>query len=65
MTSFLAFGMAQNISFVGCNLGAAALNTIYTNLAVAAKTITVTGNPGQAGSTKSIATLKGWTVTPP
>lgn len=46
-------------------LTAAQLDTIYTALpTVVAKTINVTGCTGQAASTKSIATAKGWTVTP-
>ena len=46
-------------------LSAAQLDAIYTNLpTVTGKTINVTGCTGQATSTKSIATAKGWTVTP-
>jgi hypothetical protein len=57
-------GCAVSISYVSCNLSAAALNEIYTNLATAtAKTITVTGNYGAASDDPTIATAKGWTVT--
>lgn len=65
-------GIQHNISFANCSMGATALNTLYTNLAVvgasgaAVKTITVTGNWGASaalGHNPSIATSKGWAVT--
>ena len=44
-------------------LGAAELDEIYTALpTVSSKTLDVTGNPGTAGDTPSIATAKGWSV---
>jgi hypothetical protein len=45
-------------------MNATALNALYTSLGTAsgAQTLTVTSNPGKAGSTTSIATAKGWTV---
>lgn len=57
-------GMKFTHSYAGCNLSAAALNEIYTNLAtVTGQTITVTGNPGTTSDDPTIATAKGWTVT--
>lgn len=62
-------GIQHSISFVGCHLGATALNNIYSSLAVVgasgagSKTITVTNNWGTVNDTPSIATSKGWTVT--
>ena len=45
-------------------MDATALNQLFTDLpTVTAKTIVVTGNPGAATCTTSIATAKGWTVT--
>jgi surface protein len=45
-------------------MSAAALDTLYTNLAtVVGQTITVTGNYGTAADDPTIATNKGWTVT--
>lgn len=51
-------------SYAQCSLPAAAIDEIFTNLAsgVTGQTITVTGNPGAATCTPSIATAKGWTV---
>ena len=52
------FSVANN------KLSAAALDTLYTNLAtVVGQTITVTGNYGTAADDPTIATNKGWTVT--
>lgn len=63
LTSFLATGMKADIYLAYNNLNAAALNTLMTNLAtVSGKTITISGNPGYATCTTSIATSKGWTV---
>ena len=56
-------GCAVSISYASCNLSASALNEIYTNLATATATITVTGNYGAASDDPTIATAKGWTVT--
>lgn len=56
-------GMANTFSVQNCNMGAEALNELYTGLAtVTGKTITVTGNPGTATDNPAIATAKGWTV---
>ena len=46
------------------NMGAAALDAMFTSLGTAngAQTITITGNPGAATCTTSIATLKGFTI---
>jgi hypothetical protein len=56
-------GCDQNISYADCCLSGTALDEIYTNLATATKTITVTGNYGTASDDPSIATAKNWTVT--
>ena len=51
-------------SVASCDLSAAALNELYTNLAtVTGQTITVTGNHGTDADDPTIATAKGWTVT--
>ena len=51
-------------SIASCNLNAAALNKIFTDLGtVASGTIVITGTPGAATCDRSIATSKGWTVT--
>jgi len=57
-------GIKVTHSYANCSLPASALNEIFTNLAsgVTGQTITVTGNPGAATCTPSIATAKGWTV---
>lgn len=57
-------GIRFSISYAYCKLSAAALNDIFTGLGTAsgAQTITITGNPGAATCTRSIATAKGWTV---
>jgi surface protein len=62
-------GIGQNVNFTNCQMGATALNALYTSLATVgasgagAKTINITGNWGAATDTPSIATNKGWTVT--
>lgn len=57
-------GMRFSFSVANFALSDTALNEIYTNLpTVTGQTITVTGNPGVANDTPSIATAKGWTVT--
>ena len=56
-------GLGVTFSVANLNLSAAAINTLFTNLpTVTSKTVTVTGNPGAATCTTSIATTKGWTV---
>ncbi len=51
-----------NVSYT--SLAAAALNTLFGDLpTVTGKTINITGCPGAATCTRSIATGKGWTVT--
>jgi len=56
-------GLRITFTVADCNLGSAALDTLYTNLAtVTGQTITVTGNPGTTGDNPAIATAKGWTV---
>jgi hypothetical protein len=58
-----------NVDFSNNSLGATALNTIYTNLGTVgasgagARTITVSGNWGNAADNPAIAIAKGWTVT--
>jgi len=57
-----------NVSFEACSLGATALNDIYRSLAVVGasganvRSITVTGNWGNAADDTSIAIGKGWQV---
>lgn len=62
-----ARGMKLSVSITNARLSATELNRIYTNLAsgVTAQTITVTGNYGTTADDPSIATAKGWTVSPP
>ena len=55
------FGVSFSIASL--NLGASALDEIYTNLPTATATITVTGNFGTSADDPTIATAKGWTVT--
>ena len=51
-----------NVSYT--SLGAVALDQLFTDLpTIVSKTITITGTPGAATCTRSIATAKGWTVT--
>lgn len=50
-------------SIADCNMDAAQINAMFALLpTVTGQTITVTGNPGAASCTQSIATAKGWTV---
>lgn len=66
LTSITAYGIDQNFDISNASLNAAALDTLYTNLADVSgspKTITVTDNPGTSGDDPDIATEKGWTVT--
>ena len=57
-------GSSVVMSVASCNLNAAALNRIFTDLGtVTSATITITGTPGAATCDRSIATAKGWTVT--
>ena len=57
-------GSSVVMSVASCNLNAAALNRIFTDLGtVTSATITITGTPGAATCNRSIATSKGWTVT--
>jgi surface protein len=59
-------GTAVDLNISNCNLSAAALDLLYTNLAdvtATPRTIVVTGNPGVSGHDPTIATAKGWTVT--
>jgi hypothetical protein len=58
-STFTASGI--NVSYN--KLSATELNRIFTALPAATATITITGNPGAATCTRSIATAKGWTVT--
>ena len=52
------------LSVASCNLNAAALNRLFTDLGtVTSGTITITSTPGAATCNRSIATSKGWTVT--
>lgn len=54
--------MTVSVSY--CNLNAAALNKIFTDLGtVTSGTITISYTPGAATCNRSIATAKGWTVT--
>ena len=56
-------GSSVAMSVASCNLNAAALNRIFTDLGtVTSATITITGTPGAATCNRSIATAKGWTV---
>mgnify|MGYP003807278583 CR=1 FL=1 len=55
-------GTAQDINYASTQLSATELNRIYSQLATAAKTITITGCYGATGDDPSIATGKGWTV---
>lgn len=63
-----ATGINHNLIISNCNLGATALNELFTNLAVVgvsganAKTITTSGNWGSATANRNIAIGKGWAV---
>lgn len=57
-------GVSPQINVSFCDLGIAALNQLFTDLpTVVGKTINITSCTGAAGCTRTIATLKGWTVT--
>lgn len=57
-------GSSMTTSVASCNLNAAALNRIFTDLGtVASGVITITNTPGGATCDRSLATAKGWTVT--
>ena len=58
-----AFGFRFSFSVANCKLSAAALNKLYSNVAVTTgQTITVSGNYGTATGDPAIATARGWTV---
>jgi hypothetical protein len=64
LTSILATGFKYTFSVASCSLSAAALNTLYGNLATTTgQTITVSSNWGTATDDPTLATGKGWTVT--
>lgn len=65
MRSVILTGLRYTVAVNGNQLGATALDALYTSLgtAVGAQVVTVTTNPGTTGDTASIATSKGWTVT--
>lgn len=57
-------GASPQISIMYTSLNADALNQVFTDLpALSGKVINITGCPGAATCTRSIATAKGWTVT--
>ena len=57
-------GSSPQINVSYTSLAAAALDALFTDLPVlSGKTINITGCPGAATCTRSIATAKGWTVT--
>ena len=57
-------GTSPQIDVSYTSLNAAALNTLFGDLTtIVSKTINITGTPGAATCTRSIATAKGWTVT--
>lgn len=57
-------GSSPQINVSYTSLGTAALDQLFTDLpTVTSKTINITGTPGAATCTRSIATSKGWTVT--
>ena len=57
-------GLSAVVSVDSCNLNAAALNRIFTDLGtVTSGVITITNTPGAATCNRSLATAKGWTVT--
>jgi hypothetical protein len=63
--SFTLRGLKVSIVINNLNLSAAALDAVFTSLgtANAGATINISGNPGAATCTKSIAVNKGWAVT--
>jgi len=65
LRSFTLRGLKVTVAINGMQLSAAALDAVFTSLgtANAGATINITGNPGAATCTKSIATAKGWGVT--
>ena len=57
-------GSSMTTSVASCNLNAAALNRIFTDLGtVTSGVITITNTPGGATCNRALATAKGWTVT--
>lgn len=57
-------GTSPQINVSYCDLDITALNQLFTDLpTVVGKTINITSCTGAAGCTRTIATLKGWTVT--
>jgi len=58
-------GLKVTVAINGMQLSAAALDAVFTSLgtANAGATINITGNPGAATCTKTIAVNKGWAVT--
>jgi hypothetical protein len=57
-------GASPQINVSYTLLDTAALNQLFTDLpTVTSRTIDITGTPGAATCTRSIATAKGWTVT--
>jgi hypothetical protein len=57
-------GSSPQIAVGYCNLGAAALNQLFTDLpTITSKTIDITSCTGATTCNRSIATAKGWTVT--
>jgi len=57
-------GTSPQINVSYTSLDTAALNQLFTDLpTITAKTINITGCPGAATCTRSIATAKGWTIT--
>jgi len=57
-------GLQNGFTIAGSNMGATALDAMFTSLGTASgtQTITITGNPGASSCTTSIATLKGFTI---
>jgi len=57
-------GFELGFTIENSNMGATALDALFTSLGTASgtQTITITGNPGAGSCTTSIATLKGYTV---
>ena len=57
-------GLQNGFTIANSNMGATALDAMFTSLGTAngAQTITITGNPGAATCTTSIATTKGFTI---
>ena len=57
-------GTSPQVDVRYTSLGTAALDQLFTDLpTITSKTINITGTPGAATCTRSIATAKGWTVT--